>query len=417
MEKIFIQIASYRDNQLKYTIKDCIENASNPENLVFCVAWQHSEEDEWDNLDEYKEDERFKIIDIDYKKSEGVCWARNKIAREYGGEKYTLQLDSHHRFVKGWDNELKDMIKQLQNEGYNKPLLTAYLPSFDPVKDPQERVQYPWKMDFDRFTPEGVIFFLPSKLEMSESLTCPIRCRFYSAHFCFTLGEFCKEVPHDPNYYFHGEEISIAVRAFTNGYDLFTPHKLIAWHEYTRKYRKKHWDDHKNWDEINKKSHIRLKKLLNIDGIENDLDFGEYGLGSVRTLQDYEKYAGINFKSRGVQQHTLSNKLPPNPQLDDPLLYEKSFKNIFKHCINIHTSQVPYNDYKFWAVIFEDETGKSLFREDLSSEDIKKLDNSDNFYKIWKTFEYVKKPYKYIVWPYSEKHEWCNKIEEIIYKY
>ena len=65
--KIFIQIASYRDPQLNPTLKNCIENAKYPKNLVFSIAWQHSKDDEWDNLDEYKNDPRFKIIDIDYK--------------------------------------------------------------------------------------------------------------------------------------------------------------------------------------------------------------------------------------------------------------------------------------------------------------------------------------------------------------
>jgi hypothetical protein len=51
---IFIQIASYRDPELLPTLKSCIENAKWPKNLRFCIAWQHSEEDEWDKLDKYK---------------------------------------------------------------------------------------------------------------------------------------------------------------------------------------------------------------------------------------------------------------------------------------------------------------------------------------------------------------------------
>ena len=35
--KIFIQIASYRDPQLVPTIKSILENAKKPENLVFCI--------------------------------------------------------------------------------------------------------------------------------------------------------------------------------------------------------------------------------------------------------------------------------------------------------------------------------------------------------------------------------------------
>ena len=54
--KIFIQIASYRDPQLLPTIKDCISKAKHPNNLVFAIAWQHSPDDEWDTLDEYKDD-------------------------------------------------------------------------------------------------------------------------------------------------------------------------------------------------------------------------------------------------------------------------------------------------------------------------------------------------------------------------
>ena len=125
--KIFIQIASYRDPQLLPTIKDCLENANNPNNLVFSIAWQHSKEDIWDNLDEFKNDRRFKIIDIDYKESKGACWARNFLQQQYDGEEYTLQLDSHHRFIKNWDVELIKMIKQLQKKGHKKPLLTGYM--------------------------------------------------------------------------------------------------------------------------------------------------------------------------------------------------------------------------------------------------------------------------------------------------
>ena len=41
-------------------------------------------------------------------------------------------------------------------------------------------------------------------------------------------------VPYDPTLYFLGEEITLAVRAYTHGYDLFHPSETIVWHEYTR---------------------------------------------------------------------------------------------------------------------------------------------------------------------------------------
>lgn len=413
--KIFIQIASYRDPQLLPTIKDCIEKAKNPKKLVFSIAWQHSPEDEWDNLDEFKKDKRFKIIDINYKDSQGACWARNQLQQFYTDEEYTLQLDSHHRFVENWDEEAIKMIKQLQKKGHEKPLLTGYVSSFDPDNDPAGRVMEPWKMNFDRFIPEGAVFFIPATIDDYRERTEPIPARFYSAHFCFTLGQFCVEVPHDPEYYFHGEEISIAVRAFTNGYDLFHPHKVLVWHEYTRKGRKKQWDDDPVWVTRNNNCHKRNRKLFEMDGEVKDIDFGVYDFGTKRTLAEYEAYSGLSFKKRGVQQYTLENNLAPNPVIEDFDEYQNSFSQIFKHCIDINYNQVPHDDYTFWAVAFEDEDGVEIYRKDADANEIRMMKNDpDGYCKIWRSFDTVKKPHKWVVWAHSEKHGWGERLTGVL---
>jgi hypothetical protein len=408
--KIFIQIASYRDPQLLPTLKDCIANAENPDNLVFSITWQHSSEDKWDNLDEFKDDSRFRIIDIDYKESKGACWARNKLQQNYNGEEYTFQIDSHHRFIKNWDTELITMLKDLQTKGYEKPLLTSYISSFNPENDPAERNMTPWKMNFDRFIPEGAVFFLPASIDDHKTRTEPIPARFYSAHFCFTLGQFVNEVPHDPEYYFHGEEISIAVRAYTWGYDLFHPHKIIAWHEYTRKGRTKQWDDDKTWGQRNTNSHLRNRKLFEMDGEVKDIDFGVYDFGNVRTLKDYEKYAGVSFSKRAVQKYTLDNFYAPNPILTDEE-FEKSFLSIFKHCINISPTQVPLDDYDFWVVSFENEKGETIYRKDADENEVNRYKRTEgNFYDIWREFQTESRPRKWVVWPHSKTKDWCEKI-------
>ena len=409
--KIFIQIASYRDPQLIHTIRDCDMKSSDPTKLVYSIALQHSQEDEWDQLFEFKGDPRFKVVDIDYKDSKGACWARNQLQQNYDGEEYTLQIDSHHRFVQDWDLELIGMYNQLKEKGHEKPLLTGYVSSFNPENDPAGRIQTPWKMNFDRFIPEGAVFFLPASIDNYKQLTEPIPARFYSAHFAFTTGDFVKEVPHDPEYYFHGEEISIAVRAYTWGYDLFHPHKTVIWHEYTRKGRTKQWDDDKSWGGKNANSHKRNRKLFEMDGEVKDIDFGIYDFGKVRSLLDYEKYSGLSFKRRAVQKYTLDNNLAPNPILSDEE-FEESFTSIFKHCIDLNRGQFVNDDYLFWAVIFEDEKNSQVNRIDLNETEVKNLLNTtDTFIKVWRTFEVEKKPSKWIVWPYSESKGWLDKIE------
>ena len=170
MPKIFIQIASYRDRELIPTIKNCIENAKYPKDLVFALAWQH---DATETLGEYATDARFKIIDIPYQESQGVCWVRHKLNLLYSDEEYCLQLDSHHRFAKNWDTQAIGMLKDLQAAGYAKPLLTAYIPSYEPTNDPAGRVTDPWMICFDRYLPEG-----PRK--MNERIERRSACRFPS---------------------------------------------------------------------------------------------------------------------------------------------------------------------------------------------------------------------------------------------
>lgn len=405
---IFIQIASYRDPQLIPTIDDCIAKAKHPDRLKFCIAWQHGDEED---VSEYKNDKRFIILDIPYKEAKGACWARNQIQQHYNGEDYTLQLDSHHRFVENWDEECIAMIKQLQKKGHKKPLLTGYISSFDPDNDPGARIHIPWKMNFDRFIPEGAVFFLPASIDNYKELDCPIPARFYSAHFCFTLGKFCKEVPHDPEYYFHGEEISIAVRAYTWGYDLFHPHKVVAWHEYTRKGRTKQWDDDKDWGSKNSHCHLRNRKLFEMDGEKKDVKFGRYDFGKVRSLQDYERYAGVCFKKRAVQRYTLDNKIAPNPIIEDPEEYEKSFLSIFKHCIDVGYDRVPEKDYDFWVVAFHGEKDETLYRKDADKSEIQRmLNDPDKYCKIWREFNCESKPKYWVVWPHSESKGWGERI-------
>jgi len=408
MSTIFIQIASYRDPQLPHTLDDCIAKAKFPDNLRFGIAWQHGPEE---NLDKYKDDKRFTIIDIPYLKSKGACWARNKIQQKYNNEKYTLQLDSHHRFIENWDEELINMLEGLRANGHKKPLLTSYIPSFDPDNDPAGRVNSPWRMNFDRFTPEGIVFFLPGDIHDLQNIKAPVPARFYSAHFCFADGIFSKEVQHDPEYYFHGEEISIGVRAFTHGYDLFHPHKVIAWHEYTRKGRTKQWDDDKNWHDRNMKCHKKNRVLFGMEENTEDFTFGKYGFGKERTLEEYEKYAGVSFKKRAIQQYTLDEKYPPNPQYKTEQEYQDSFLKIFKHCIDIQYGQVPEKDYEFWVVAFHNENGDTIFRKDLSSEEIQVMfQDPDKYCKIWREFNCEERPREWVVWPYSTSKGWCDRI-------
>ena len=412
---VFVQMAAYRDPQLKGTLKDLFAKADEPENLSVCVCWQHDDKDEWDDLDDYKDNLNVNILDYKASESKGACWARHKIQQEYNGEDFTLQLDSHHRFIKGWDTELKNMYYGLQLDGYEKPLITAYIPGYDD-KTGKPIDSEPWRLYYNYFGHDGPLHTMPETIPDYKKLTGPVPSRFFSAHWAFADGDFSKNVQHDPKMYFHGEEITLAVRAFTHGYDLFHPHKTLAWHHYGRKDNPKHWDDDTTYNDYNSVSYERVRKLLGIGGekFKNDFNY-KYGFGTERTLEEYERYAGIRFSDKGVQQYTLDRKYPSNPEYKNKKLYNQSFTHPFKYCVNVYREHLKENDYICFAFAFKDKDGNDLHRQDVVESELPDLlKGTDDWIKLWREFDTIDKPHSWLVWPNSKKKGWCDPITGII---
>ena len=436
-QRIFIQIAAYRDPELIPTINSIIDNADQPENLRFGICWQNHPDDDFDSemYELMKTDDRFQVIDVDARRGHGTCWARHSLQHLWCEEEFTLAIDSHHRFVPHWDSEMKSMYYYMQDKGHEKPLFTGYITSYKPWLENSDGTNEkslkngfevdPWKMIIDRFIPEGAMFFLPTSMDKSEQRE-PIPSRFYSAHFAFSSGKMCREVPHDPNYYFHGEEISLAVRAFTHGYDLFHPHKIIAYHEYTRKGRPHHWDDNNkeqgreyDWYEVNDQCHKRNRILFGMDGEDpNQINFGdEYGFGKVRSVEDFEEYAGINFKERAISPDCRDYKTP-------------SYENITPHaetqwcknwCIDffIPWDELPetHEDTEFWYVGVHDKDGNELKREDYDIGKIQEIyDERQDPYaaRFPMSLTCPETPANYTVIPYLKTSGWLDKITKEI---
>jgi hypothetical protein len=150
-----------------------------------------------------------------------------------------------------------------------------------------------------------------------------------------------------------------------------------------------------------------------MDGEKYDpKEFGIFGFGNERTLKDYEKYAGIKFSTRSVQQYTLDKKYPPNPyEFETEEDWEKSFMMVFKHCIDISYSTLKETDYDFWVVAFHNEKDETLFRKDADEKEIKiMMSDPDGYCKIWREFHTTEKPKYWVVWPHSKSKGWCDRI-------
>ena len=196
LDTIFVSIASYRDPELAATIDDCLSKARNPSRLRFGVCWQHGPEE---IRPEQFSNPQFRVLDIDWRASRGACWARAQIMKLWEGQDWFLQLDSHHRFVDGWDDT---HLAQAARTGSAKPVLTTYAGPYTPG-DPAPLGPEPMRMEFDRFTEDGLVIFRPGAFPDWETNTSPRRARFASAHFLFAPGRFVEDVPYDPRLLLH----------------------------------------------------------------------------------------------------------------------------------------------------------------------------------------------------------------------
>jgi len=295
-ERIFVQIASYRDPECQWTLKDMFEKATNPDRVFAGIAWQYVIGEDDDCFQIETRPKQVRIQRLNARLSKGVCWARSMTQQLWRGEEYTLQIDSHMRFEPDWDQKLIYMSRQT---GSPKPVITCYPPAYTPPdKLYTGQIYAMGAKEFDR---DGMFTMVGQGIDVENAPKKPIRGVFCSACFLFALSAVIREVPYDPNLYFLGEEITLAVRLWTNGWDLFYPNMPVLYTNWDRKYRKTHFDDHRDWGLLNRRSHERVHYLLT--GAEpadpaalKDID--KFGLGSIRTIEEYQRYSGVNFHKK-----------------------------------------------------------------------------------------------------------------------
>jgi len=115
--------------------------------------------------------------------------------------------------------------------GAAKPLLTA---GAGPYELAAPRPGHRTCITFDHFHDDRILYQGAAYLDDTQMVR-PGRGRAFSPPIsCLRPEASSSTCPYDPGLYFHGEELSLAVRDFTHGYDLFHPTRDILWHSYSR---------------------------------------------------------------------------------------------------------------------------------------------------------------------------------------
>ncbi|MBO4341289.1 MAG: hypothetical protein J5835_07680, partial [Bacteroidales bacterium] len=297
---IHVQLPSYRDCELKNTILALRGMAANPERVHIAVCCQGDDPETLKWLDG--------VPDLTYRyyteaDAPGTCRARYDCNRMLRDEDYVLHLDSHMRFAKHWDLMLIDQLARCHDE---RAILTGYCQSYN------EYLTEPW--DAEAFTErtlcaaiiqtiggyygEGITPFLRAIHDRNTGGE-PVPGAMVSAHFLFAPARLDREVPFDPCMYFVGDELPMALRYFTHGWNVYHPGICCVWHLYDRaKVLQKHGQPF-DWPDCAEprrllKLWVEKQRILKLYGMEeNDQNLTGCNLGGIRTLQEFEEYAGI----------------------------------------------------------------------------------------------------------------------------
>jgi len=290
-KSIFIQITSYHDYEIEKTIRDAIAKSSGETELIFGVHSIFYEDNSW--IEPVRQIPNVRLIESKAPEHLGMGVGRYFAHKLYNGEDYYFQIDAHSRFDQNWDTFLINEINTHKANGIKKPLITQYPKPFwyegdeEKIRQHEEVVtQFAWK-DKERFK--------KYRMPMQGTVLNPegnIYSISVSGGSIFTEGEFL-----EPNelIFADGEEIFIAARAYTHGYDLMVPSQMFMFHlYYGSEGKNKRRLVPEDWpNETRDLGHIsgeEIKLVLTGEGV-----VGKGRLGTERTLSDYGKFCGLDF--------------------------------------------------------------------------------------------------------------------------
>lgn len=305
MQKIFVSIACFMDNDIVNTIEDCLKKAKHPDNIVFGICLQSDENDTC--LDKYANHPQFRIHKMHWKEAKGPMYARFFCQQLLEDEEYFLQIDCHTRFFEDWDTII---IKELGRceEITPKAVISHYPLNIKRME--QEKDKHIGHIATYREINRKAIKSHGSLHKIPDT---PLKSFGIMAAMVFTRGRTIKEVPYDMKTYhgYHSEEqFFYSARLWTHGYDCFTPTVHVLAMEYeTNRARvaskgKAHLAIEGNkWNQVTWR---KCKYYLKLDTLEN-VDCQEYkddilrnqnrlGLGNQRHIVDYYKYTGLHRK-------------------------------------------------------------------------------------------------------------------------
>lgn len=325
-ETIFVSIASYRDPDCVSTLESIYYRAAYPERIRTVVVEQRREGDSFCTkpvipceetpeqvLCQYRH--LIQSYEFDAQLAVGPTFARHISYRHYRGEYFAMQVDSHVRFVQDWD---ADIIKQWKSSDNEMAVLSTYLLDLNGAIDAEthQSKKTTRALMCNAYFEGGVIKNGQQMARPVGTPGTPTMHPFWAAGFSFARGHFVVQVPYDQYspMVFQGEEISMAVRAFTYGYDIYAPERSVCFHMYAlHKNREnrlavpKFSENRKLFSGVDMEALKRLTSIIELNP-EKDISFvdieqSKYGIGRIRSPTKFYHTFGIHVDTQTAENH------------------------------------------------------------------------------------------------------------------
>jgi len=281
---IFVSVASYCDSRVVDTLTSIYNESSNPNRIFIGLHLQDTQE-VYNELLKHN----FPNLKIKFtlkENTKGVVWARNKIKEElYDNEDYFLQIDSHSRVKKNWDNIL---INQYENIDEDKVIISTYPNHFDmpDLEKKYLKVPYNTPLRIRKFISEDPIDnrCVAENLPSLEDYKV-VENRWVAAGFLFTKREWLGELKVPDEIRFNGEEDHLTFLSYLKGWNIRIPSEATVWHNY----------EFRNSDTNEPYREHNHNYLINDNSIHlvNSFLFNQT---HTRTLEQLEEYFNIKLK-------------------------------------------------------------------------------------------------------------------------
>mmetsp|Transcript_5405 Transcript_5405/g.7964 ORF Transcript_5405/g.7964 Transcript_5405/m.7964 type:complete len:509 (+) Transcript_5405:59-1585(+) len=321
--KIFVSIVSYRDGKrCGQTLKSLFEKASEPEKVFVGLVEQNKPEDAkcirvFCNSDPVlcnKHSSQIRYLASFDLASQGPVQARALQRKNLADEEFCLQIDSHMDFIQGWDTALKEEWLGAQNEFAVISTMPPNMADRVKYEDGGDKVgQVPRLCHLERSYSNFPMFTKPPK-EFAVNLKAPLLAHSWNAGFSFHKCHLEEIAPYDffmPQV-FDGEEFPRFARLWTRGYDVYTPSKNIVFHD---EGPEPDGHDMKGWPKmeiLRELSIHRLKTLLQMPAGDHSevvqANFGLYGLGKRRSMEQFAEFIGVDFESTKLKISSCGKK-------------------------------------------------------------------------------------------------------------